>query len=157
MQILKMVAYAAGGSVVVGLLLFLDQLSLPLLDVGLVLGRFGGDGGGVDAGLKGEKVDIDRQVVHADLLCLVEVPLIAGAGLHEHGLGVTTMAEYADHGDKDGKDGDAEGDGLERFVTFAGFLHLVGKFVDFVGFHSGMILACGCGDRDALGCWRFMC
>jgi hypothetical protein len=54
---------------------------------------------------------------------------------------VAAMAEDGDHSDEDGKDGDAEGDGLKRLVAFAGFLHLVGEFLDFIGFHSGMILA----------------
>ncbi len=65
-----------------GLGLLFGEVLLPFFDVSLVFPGLGGDGGGIVAGLEGEKIDVDLKVVHADLLGLIEAPLVAGAVLH---------------------------------------------------------------------------
>jgi hypothetical protein len=121
---------------------FLREFVFPLVDVGLVVDDSSGGGGGVDGGLEAEHIYGACEVVHADLFGLVLVPLVGCAGLHEDGSGVRTVAEDGDHGDKDGKDGDGEGDGLEGFAgAFIGFLEPVGELVDFSWFHGGILIA----------------
>ena len=119
-------------------LLFGCYLGPPLFDVDFVLFALGAGGCGVEGGQDGEEIDRDREVVHADLLGLILVPLVGGAGLHENRLGVGAVAEDGDHGDEDGKDGDGKGDDFEGLAFAVGsFFELVRKFLNFVGFHVG--------------------
>ncbi len=85
--------------------LFFGEVFFPFLDMGLIFPGLGGYGCGVDAGLEGEEIDVDGEVVHADLLGLILVPLVPGAGLHKDSFGVGTVADDGDHGDENGEDG----------------------------------------------------
>ncbi len=84
--------------------------------------ELGLDGGVVGAGLQGEEILRDSDLLGADFAGLVEVPLVGGAGLHEDGFGVFAVTEDGDHGDEDGEHGDDERDVLH--AGFAGFFHL---------------------------------
>src|ERR1700733_761193 len=100
-----------------GLVLLFGELGLPLFYMGFVFVDFLADGSLIGGGLDGQEVDGYGEIVHADLLGLVLVPLIAGAGLHEHGFGVGAVADNGDHGDEDSEDGNSERDDFERFTT----------------------------------------
>ena len=127
-----------------GSVLLFGQVGLPFGDVCLVLVAPGADGGGVCRGHRVEEVECDGEIVHADLLGLVFIPLIARTRLHENGFGVAAVAEDGDHGYENSENRDAERDafeGLSAAFMLAGFLHLIGKFLYFIGFHNEMILA----------------
>jgi hypothetical protein len=127
------------------------EVLLPFLQVGLVAGGELLGGGVVTLGAGGEQVEGEGGVVLADFFGLVEVPLVAGAGLVEDGFGVDAVAEDGDDGDEDGEDGHGEADGAE--TGFMRVFVLLLKFVDFVGFHRYVLrremrhrgLGCGAG------------
>ncbi len=103
---------------------------------GLVVGEFGGGGGGVAGGLELQQIDGGGGGFAADLFGLVLVPDVAGAGLHEDGVGVFAVAEDGDEGEERGEDGNAQGDVGER--SLARFLHVFGEFMNFVGSMWGL-------------------
>ena len=119
-----------------GALLRFAKIDLPLLKVSFVLADLGRNRRGVRGGLQAKKVYCCSGVIGTDLLGLVLVPLIGGAGLFKHCLSVGAMAEDRDHGNEYGKNGDGERDSGRGFALLASFLQLIGELLDLGRFHG---------------------
>ena len=134
------------GFEVTGFLFFLLEVFFPLFFMLAVFFKALRDGFGIGVRLQHEQVNVRVCEIGTDTLGLIEIPLVASAGLSQDRLCVGAMSEDRDHGDQDGKDGNGERDSGEGFGAFAGFFELVGEFLDFGGFHGGDDSSLCCGE-----------
>ena len=89
----------------------------------------------VGEGEYAEQIAGQLGVVGANLLRLVEIPLVRGLVLIEHSLGVGAMAKNGGNGHQNGDHAHGEGD--RAHGPLAPLFGMFFEFLDFVGFHGG--------------------
>ncbi len=119
------------------LFLLFGQIRLPFFDMFLIFLGFSEDAAGSLLGCKARRSTSTDRLSMRIFLAWLLVPLIAGSRLHQHRFGVAAVAKDGHNSDQDSKNRDSKCNTLERLAAaFSGLFHLIGKFVDFIGFHG---------------------
>ena len=123
---------------VLGLFHLLCDLATPLLHVVLVVGKLLLHCSVVGAGLQGQEVGGGTHLLLANLLGLVQVPLVSSAGLHQYGLGMCAVTQHGHHRNQYSENTDRQRDTAHS--AFATLAHLFRELVHLSRFHGERIL-----------------